>query len=442
MNNRKCYIALRLGAVAFSAILLLGLAACATPEDDRNPLADAPLLVPSPSEGIAAEPTAGGVEPMDKENKIWNIKDFGAVGDNETDDYPAIRAAIDTVAEAGGGSIFFPAGNYAVPTTLYIAMAGEAPIRLFSDPSVGAVLSFKNKSGPNLVVAHPYFSMENMGVSQSAETDSAAIILQSDYAELTGVTTYMCNGNEAPGFLVYGSYNTLKSIGVSGGSDTMYSVTFSKKAGIRAIGNVLEDSHFGGGSPKCVLVTSEDPDGVQEELSIRRNVFLKTNCDQVEVQAAKNILIVDNMLDAAGTCVYLTPKVQGIDGLQLTNNYCGASTGGHVAGIQSDKGEGGTITNVVISANYFWAQNPILFTEYTHVGFTVTDNYFVTTAGAAVSIMNATGAYLEGNVVVLIDAATHGLILKNVDDKTVIQNNAWAGDIRVPEWDDRFAALN
>lgn len=380
--------------------------------------------------------------PVDEANKVWNIKDFGAVGDGKTDDYPAIRAAIDAVAEAGGGSVFFPAGTYIVPTTLYIAMAGEAPIRLFSDPSAGAVLSFMNKSGENVVVAHPYVTIENIAVSQSAVTDSSAIVLRSDYAKLIGVTAYMCNGNKSPAFMVYGSYNTLKSIGVGSGADTVYGVTFSKIDGIRAIGNVLEDTHFGGGSPKCVLVTSADDDGVQEELSIRRNVFLKTGCDQIEVRAAKNLYIVDNMLDAAGTCVYLTPDKQGIDGLQMTNNYCGASTGSHIAGIQSDKGMGGAIKNIVISANYFWAQNPILFREYKHAGFTITDNYFVTTAGASISIENATGAYFEGNVVVIIDAATHGLILKNVDEKTVIQNNVWAGAIEVPDWDTRFAALN
>ncbi len=439
MNNRKIPVRLRLGVMAVAALMLLGMAACAAPDDDRIPPVLDQLPIPAPSEGVADEPEAGNaaVAPVDEANKIWNIKDFGATGDGETDDYPAIRAAIDTVAEAGGGSIFFPSGTYVVPPTLYVAMAGEAPIRLFSDPSAGAVLAFKNKSGPNMVIAHPYFTMENMGVSQSATTDSSAIVLRSDYATLKGVTAYMCNGNTSPAIVVYGSYNTLKSVGVSGGSDTTYIISFSKMAGIRAIGNVLEDCHYGGGAPKCVLVTSEDANGVQEELTIRRNVFLVTNCDQIEVQAAKNMRIIDNMLDAAGTCVFLNPQKQGIDGIQMTNNYCGASRGGLI----SAAGEGGTIKNVVVSANYFWAANPIMIPEFEHVGFTLTDNYFVTTGGASVSIKNADGAYFEGNVVVLI-GGTHGLVLQSVDENTVIRHNAWGDGVNVPEWNDRFAALN
>ncbi len=441
MNKCKSYALLHTGAIVLIAVMLLGFVACAVPSDDRFPLVEEKLPTPATSEGGAVVPQGGTPAPMDEANKIWNVRDFGAVGDNETDDYPAIRAAIDTVAAAGGGSIFFPAGNYILPTTLYIAMAGEAPIRLFSDPGAGAALICKNKSGAGVLVAHPYVTMENITVSQNDSTDAPAIVLESDYATLTNVTVYMCNGNPESGIAVYGSYNTLTSVGVGRGADTTYLISFSKKAGIRAIGNVLEDCHFGGAGPKCLLVISEDPDGVQEELSIRRNVFLVTSCDQIEVQSAKNIRIIDNMLDAAGTCVFLNPQKQGIDGIQMTNNYCGASTGGHIAGLQSETGEGGSIQNVIVSANYFWAQNPILIRDDRHTGFTVTDNYLVTTAGAAVSVQNAKGAYFEGNVVVLI-GGTHGLILRSIDDETVIQHNAWGDAVEVPDWVDRFAALN
>lgn len=58
-----------------------------------------------------------------------NVKWFGAVGNNSNDDTSAIQSALDYAA--GGGSVFFPAGNYKVTSTLTIttsntALLGEA----------------------------------------------------------------------------------------------------------------------------------------------------------------------------------------------------------------------------------------------------------------------------------------------------------------------------
>ncbi|MBP3360836.1 MAG: hypothetical protein J6N52_08290 [Clostridia bacterium] len=41
-----------------------------------------------------------------------NVKDFGAVGDGVTDDYPAIQAAIEKVNDFGGGIVYIPDGVY------------------------------------------------------------------------------------------------------------------------------------------------------------------------------------------------------------------------------------------------------------------------------------------------------------------------------------------
>lgn len=51
---------------------------------------------------------------------IFNVKDFGAVGDGVTDDTAAMQAAIDAASAAGGGTVF-------VPTGTYIVSAGEEP---------------------------------------------------------------------------------------------------------------------------------------------------------------------------------------------------------------------------------------------------------------------------------------------------------------------------
>ncbi len=43
---------------------------------------------------------------------FYNIKDYGAVGDGQTLDTPAINKAIESASKAGGGTVFFPAGTY------------------------------------------------------------------------------------------------------------------------------------------------------------------------------------------------------------------------------------------------------------------------------------------------------------------------------------------
>src|SRR5512132_4075392 len=47
---------------------------------------------------------------------VFNLTDFGGVGDGVTDDGPALQNALDAMAQAGGGTLFVPAGRYAIIT--------------------------------------------------------------------------------------------------------------------------------------------------------------------------------------------------------------------------------------------------------------------------------------------------------------------------------------
>ncbi len=48
-------------------------------------------------------------------NELWfDVTDFGAVGDGDTDDLEAIRDTINTAFEAGGATVYIPAGLYLV----------------------------------------------------------------------------------------------------------------------------------------------------------------------------------------------------------------------------------------------------------------------------------------------------------------------------------------
>ena len=55
-----------------------------------------------------------------------NLRDFGATGDGVTDDGPAFQKALDTLADAGGGTLFIPAGKYVIATPVAKDFSGLA----------------------------------------------------------------------------------------------------------------------------------------------------------------------------------------------------------------------------------------------------------------------------------------------------------------------------
>jgi len=67
------------------------------------------------------------------QSAFYNVVDYGAIGDGNTNNSEAINAAIEAAAKNGGGTIYFPAGNY-----LSYTIRLKSNITLFLDN--GAVL--------------------------------------------------------------------------------------------------------------------------------------------------------------------------------------------------------------------------------------------------------------------------------------------------------------
>lgn len=93
---------------------------------------------------------------------VTNVKDFGAVGDGVTDDTAAIQDAISRV-DALGGTIFFPAGNYAISNPIILR---------------GGVKYTGTSGGSSKIVKHPNFVVNNpdghvMWVNRGWNTESS-----------------------------------------------------------------------------------------------------------------------------------------------------------------------------------------------------------------------------------------------------------------------------
>jgi hypothetical protein len=78
------------------------------------------LLAPALLPAVSGRPLAShaGISKLTSvtDGSLFNLADFGAVGDAITDDGPALQEALNAIAAAGGGTLFVPAGRYAIYT--------------------------------------------------------------------------------------------------------------------------------------------------------------------------------------------------------------------------------------------------------------------------------------------------------------------------------------
>jgi polygalacturonase len=77
---------------------------------------------------------------MTQATNWFNIKDYGAKGDGKTIDTQAINKAIDKASNAGGGTVFFPAGTY---LSYSIELKNNITLRL----DAGAILKAASPEG-------------------------------------------------------------------------------------------------------------------------------------------------------------------------------------------------------------------------------------------------------------------------------------------------------
>lgn len=84
---------------------------------------------------------------------MFNVFDYGAVGDNTNNDTAAIQAAVDAAAAAGGGTVYFPVGLYKITSSISIKLnvcllgASGRASRLIQYTNSTSCLSFTRNNG-------------------------------------------------------------------------------------------------------------------------------------------------------------------------------------------------------------------------------------------------------------------------------------------------------
>lgn len=104
----------------------------------------------------------------------FNVKDYGAVGNNVADDTAAVQATVTAAGAAGGGQVYFPPGTY--------RLNSSAPINNTADgiTFMGSGVSNSNLSiGPGFTGSAAitntgnYFTVQNMSVIANSSTTTS-----------------------------------------------------------------------------------------------------------------------------------------------------------------------------------------------------------------------------------------------------------------------------
>ena len=143
-----------------------------------------------------------------------SVKDFGAVGDGVTDDTAAIQAAIDAVYGAGGGTVYFPTGDY-VCLTLTVTATEANPLSLVGSADSAVVLKRTATSSQpvlNIIgLATPQqsgLSIENIKITGNAKTHDGIVATNIAYMSLRKVRASACDvGFNNKGSLVFSAYD-------------------------------------------------------------------------------------------------------------------------------------------------------------------------------------------------------------------------------------------
>lgn len=124
---------------------------------------------------------------------VFNVQDpaYGAVGDGSNNDTTAIQAAIDACEAAGGGTVYFPRGNYKVTASLTV---NDDSVRLIGDGKQASKIHTADTTVTTLRVGTLSTSTKiNHIVIQGLKIDAAAGASAGVYAlEVFGVSFFKC----------------------------------------------------------------------------------------------------------------------------------------------------------------------------------------------------------------------------------------------------------
>lgn len=98
---------------------------------------------------------------------VVNVKEMGAAADGEKDDTQILRRALDSAAQAGGGTVYLPEGSYKITGALHINFHSEKTIKIVGENAViyPTKLFYYFYSNNTKKKPHPFGEIEVTGVT-------------------------------------------------------------------------------------------------------------------------------------------------------------------------------------------------------------------------------------------------------------------------------------
>lgn len=221
---------------------------------------------------------------------VYNVRTFGAKGDGESLDTPAINKAIETAAAAGGGTVRFPAGNY-----LSVSIRLKSNITLYLDQGATIVAAEPSKGfkydppEPNPWDAYQDFghshwhnsliwgeNLENVSILGPGRIWGKGLVRSGGQSRTPEQNAALNQARAREPVRPFGYPNPRDAV-ESGWGNKAISLKLSRNVLIRDI-SILHGGHF------AILATGVD------NLTID-NVKIDTNRDGIDIDACRNVRI-------------------------------------------------------------------------------------------------------------------------------------------------------
>lgn len=371
------------------------------------------------------------------EDQVYSAISLGVPEDGRSDVSEAVNAAIDAVLEKGGGILYFPSGRYRLSSPLVIDSGKKGWICIAGDPDGSSVFVAANKiddsKGAAVVIDRDDTHLSFVSFEDNSRAISTIAIPAS------GCSLYGCSFQKnaprqiVPCLEISGSFNTVRQCYFGHTNTASHQVEFTKYPGRDAYGNVMCDVHFGGSYTKSTLISTNDPEGCQESLTIARNLYLIPGEPMIEVRAVNGLLICNNMLDAASTAVAIAPDAQpGVYNVEICDNYMGGSKGG--VRMEESEGRG---ANISVHDNYIWSPDSLIVKGVNYTGVSLTYNYCVLTGGHAVFMRKCVDGTVSDELVANIGGGSPELEIMELDKASTI-SVAGFGSVNIPAESERI----